>query len=492
MPPRVMGLKDLERKLPELDATLTAMLEAARIPGAAIAIVCGSEVVHAKGYGYRSLEPRESMTANTVYPIASTTKAFNATLVGMLVDEGKLAWDAPVQSYLPGFRLGGPIISAEATIRDLLAMRTGLPRHDWLWIENPLARSDIVARLGHLALSAGFREKFQYNNLTATTVGHIAEVVTGRSWEDLIQERILSPLGMNATTFDCPRSGDVALSYHESRSRQLLVTQRLAGEVTAPSGGSMHSTVMDMTKWLGFNSNAGRVGGLKLIEPRTLAEIQSPQVAARTDAACPTPNAAYGMGWFVDTYNGRSRIAHGGYIHDVNSSVMLFPEENVGLVSFINFGPPRLARLMNEHASDVLWGTRPVQPASDKLAGYERSLEENDKRLAALERVANAPPSHQLAQYAGTYEHPGYGRLVIGLDGATLVFLRGALTLPLEHWHYDTWAFAESDLFEIHDSHCFDHGSRVQFDTDLDGAIAGLATGLEPAVPAIRFQKLKG
>jgi CubicO group peptidase (beta-lactamase class C family) len=492
MPIRPLELKDLARKLPEVDATITALLAAARIPGAALAVVCGSDVVHTKGYGYRSLEPRTSMTGSTIYPIASTTKAFNATLIGMLVDEGSLAWDAPVQSYLPQFRLGGPIVSATVTIRDLLAMRTGLPRHDWSWIENPVTRGELVARLGLLPLSAGFREKFQYNNLTATTAGYLAEVVTGRRWEELIQERILSPLKMHATTFERPATGELTASYHENRSRELILSQRLTGEVTAPSGGSMHSTVADMTKWLTFNLSGGRAKGQRPIESKTLAEIQAPQVVARTDPACPTPNATYGMGWFVDTYNGRARIAHGGYLHDVNSSVMLFLQEGLGLVSFINFGSPRLARLLNEHAADVLFDTRPVQSAAEKVAEYEHSLAENRKRLAELKRVASAPPSHQLVHYLGMYEHAGYGKLEIGLEGAELVFRRGALAVPLEHWHYDTWAFAATDLFEIHDPHCFDTGSRVQFETGLDGAISALTTALEPAVPPIRFLKLRG
>jgi CubicO group peptidase (beta-lactamase class C family) len=486
-----MIIRSLTRNLPAIDATITAILQAARIPGASVAIVFGSDVVYARGFGHRSLQPREPMSPQTIYPIASTTKAFNSTLIGMLVDEGRLSWDVPVQTYLPGFRLGGPVMSAEATIRDLLIMRTGLPRHDWMWLGNPISRSDIVSRLRYLPLSAGFREKFQYNNLTATAAGHIAELVTGQIWEDLIQERILTPLRMSATTFGRPASGDVTSSYHETRSRHLIGTQSLSGENTAPAGGSMQSTVSDMTNWLTFNLNGGKAAdGRQLIEAHTLAEIHAPQVAARTDAACPTPNAAYGIGWFVDTYNGRARIAHGGYFNDVNSSVMLFPQDSVGLVSFINFGPPRVARLLNEHASDVIFGTTPVQAATEKVAEYERSLADNNKRLEALPRVPHAPPSHLLAQYTGAYEHPAYGRIQIGLVDERLIFNRGSLALPLDHWHYDTWRFAESDLFEIHDHHCFDPGSRVQFHTDPDGSISALSTALEPAVCALEFRKL--
>src|SRR5271156_841420 len=153
-----MSIQNVEK----LDSIIGPMLRAARVPGAAIAVVAGGEVVYAQGYGYRDLVAKLPVTPDTVYPIASTTKAINATLLGMLVDEGRLAWDAPVQNYLPRFRIGDSSRSSQITVRDLLLMRTGLPRHDWLWIENPTNRADLVERLRYLEMSAGFRERFQY------------------------------------------------------------------------------------------------------------------------------------------------------------------------------------------------------------------------------------------------------------------------------------------------------------------------------------------
>ncbi len=317
-----MDLREISAKLGDL---IEPLLSAARIPGAGIAAVAGGEVVLATGYGYRDLDARLPVTCQTVYPIASTTKALNATLIGMLVDEGKLSWDAPVQDYLPWFRLGDSTVSAQVTLRDLLAMRTGLPRHDWLWVENPMARAELVRRLRYLELSAGFREKFQYNNMTSTAAGHIAEVATGKTWEDLVWEKILAPLEMSSTSFSMPAVGDVTLSYHESSSRELLVTRRFATEVTAPSGGAIHSTVADIARWMLFNLNSGAVGGRSLIQSKTLMEIQSAQIPARTDPSCPTPHAAYAMGWFVDSDGGRTRVTHGGYLHDVNSELRSIP-----------------------------------------------------------------------------------------------------------------------------------------------------------------------
>src|SRR6185437_7299480 len=188
-------------------------------------------------------------------------------------------------------RLGDALTSAQVTVRDLLCMRTGLPRHDLVWMANPMSRHELIERLGHLDISSQFRDKFQYNNLTVTAAGHVAEVVMGRSWEDLVLERILSPLGMARTSCTRPMSDDLTASYRENSRREIEKSVLLAGEVTAPSGGAIYSTVEDMARWMIFNLEGGIVRGRRLIEQSTLTELHSPQITAKTDPACPTPHA---------------------------------------------------------------------------------------------------------------------------------------------------------------------------------------------------------
>jgi hypothetical protein len=338
-------------------------------------------------------------------------------------------------------------------------------------------------------LSAGFREKFQYNNLTATTAGHLAEIVTGQSWEELVRMRIIETLEMHNTDFTVPTTGPVTLSYHESGHRELLLSQRLAEEVTAPSGGSIHSTVEDMARWMLFNLSGGKVSERPLIQPQTLKEIHSSQVVARTDPACPTPEATYAMGWFVDTYNGRPRLAHGGYIHDVTSEVMLFQQDDICIVSFTNFGFPRLSRLLNEHTFDCVMGFKPVQTLEEKLRHYEEQVEGNRQRLKSVPRMQNTTPSHPLKAYVGTYAHAGYGDIEIQREGEALAFRRSNLVVPLEHWHYDAWIPQNGDFYGIAAPHAFDRASRFLFETNTDGEIAAVSIPLEPAVAAIRFEK---
>lgn len=478
----------LSADVEKLDAFVEPLLQAARIPGAAVAVVAHGELLFAKGYGYRDRAAGQPMRAETSYPIASTTKAINAVLLGTLVDEGKLEWDAPVRRYLPDFRLQDPWISRQVTLRDLIVMRTGLPRHDWSWIDVSIGRAQLVERLVHLESSAGFRERFQYNNLTVTAAGHVAEAVTGCSWEELVTSRILRPLEMRNSGFAPPANGDVTCGYHENSQRELLLSERLATEATAPSGGAMYSTVEDMAKWMLFNL---RGQGRPLLQPNTFSEITSPQIFARTDPSCPSPNAAYGMGWFVDTYNDRPRIAHGGYIHDVNSEVMLFPADGIGVVSFINFGFPALARYINQCLFDALMGFTALQTAEQKLELYEKKVADMRQRSNAVRHVAGTRPSHPLRDYAGTYEHPGYGSVEVQCDGESLILRRGSLNIPLQHWHYDAWIARDLGRFFLHCPHPFDSTSRMLFHTDEEGAVAALSLPLEPAVAPIRFMKCR-
>jgi len=479
-----MGINSLVN----LDDMVEPILGAARIPGAAIAVVADGECVLARGYGCRDLESRLPMTPETQYPIASTTKALNATILGMLVEEGRLSWDAPVRSYMPELQLWDALTSDRVTLRDLVTMRTGLPRHDWLWEENPIGRRELVERVRYLEPSAGLRERFQYNNLTATMAGYVAEIVSGRRWEELLRERILDPLKMHST-----RSGregeNLTSSYHENRARELILTEGAVSEATAPSGGTVHSCVVDMARWMIFNLSSARGSSVEGIAPEVLREIHSPQMVAGTDPAAPTENSIYAMGWFIDTYNGRPRLSHGGNLNGVNSEVSLFPQEGIGIVSFINFGCTSLARVVNQCAMDLILGMNPSMAYKSKLEQYERRVEDSRRRNEAVRRVGNTRPSHDLSDYKGHYVHPAYGVVEIQQRHGELIFQRGNLMLALEHWHYDAWVARECDRFRIDVPHAFDRTGRIMFETGEDGEIVALTIRLEPAVGPIRFRK---
>jgi hypothetical protein len=247
-----------------------------------------------------------------------------------------------------------------------------------------------------------------------------------------------------------------------------------------------------MSRWLLFNLSAGQSAGRELITSRTLAEIHAPQVVARTDPAAPTPTATYAMGWFVDTYNGRARLTHGGYLDDINSEVMLFPEDGIGIVAFTNFGFPSLARLICQHAFDALMGLKPVQSLQERIDLYESKILQVRERDKTLGRVDGTAPSHALAHYAGAYVNPGYGEIDIQQRNGELLCRRGDLEFLLQHWHFDAWIARDIGMFVLHAPHPFDRASQLIFETNNDGYIAAFSMRLEPAVVPIRFIKTNG
>jgi len=475
--------------LETLRPVVQGILERARIPGAGLAIVEGSEVVYAEAFGYRDLGSKLPLTPDTSFPIASTTKGMNGTLLAMLAQEGRLSWDVPVRRYLPTFEMHDKRVGEQVTLRDLVIMRTGLAPHDFVWMENPITRSELVNCLPHLPLALPFRERYQYNNLTPTLAGHIAEVVSGKSWEDLLRERLFSPLGMSATDFVPPQHVPTTVAYHENLERELRVTECFAAEPIGPAGGSIYSTVIDMGKWIALNLNQGKFSGCQVIAQEALERVHSPSILMGDDPAAPSPHATYGLGWFIDRYNGLTRISHTGHLHDVHSSVMLFPQTGIGLVSFINFASSRIATLINEHALQHIFSWQAPLSLQDALSLYENKIATNCKRLSGQRRAAHTAPSHKMDDYTGIYSHPGYGKLRIERSRNHLVFARGRLTLPLEHWHYDTWAVRENEIFEIHKPHSFDGSARLVFRLAPDGDVNGFSIGLDPTVPDVCFTK---
>ena len=461
------------------------------IPGLAIAVVAGGEVVFAEGFGYRDLEERKPVTPDTLFAIGSTTKAMTATVLGMLVDDGKLAWDEPLTRYLPRFRLADPMITARITPRDLVTHRSGLPRHDLLWYNNNEgSRQEMMARLAHLELTADLREKFQYNNLMFMTAGYLTGQLSGTTWEEAMRSRLFGPLGMTRSNFSVEASQqnmDHALPYRENDDDELERIPFRSIDLIGPAG-SVNSSAREMSRWLLFNLNGGKVDDRQLIGQATLADIHSPHM---TLSAMPTPRSkvsqrTYGMGWGVEVYRGHRRIQHSGGIDGFITSVMLFPDADLGLVAFNNRGSG-LPALLNQHAADRLLGLDPIDWVGDALERSKKAkaeAEEAEKKQDAV-RVADTEASHPIEDYVGTYEHPGYGLLTIsaGDEAKALELVFNGITTPLEHWHYDVWIGADTA-----DDPTFED-QKFLFRTDFDGQITEIVSPLELTAASIVFTK---
>ena len=356
-------------------------------PGAAIAIVAEGRVVHAEGSGWRDVEARKPMTPDTLFAIGSTTKAMTATVLGMLVDEGKLSWDEPLRSYLPKFRLSDPTITERITPRDLVTHRSGLPRHDWLWYNNNQStRAELVERLAHLELSADLRQRYQYNNLMFMTAGYLAGQLAGQSWEEVMSARLFQPLGMTRSNFSVSqsqKSDDFAYPYQENDEHEMERIPFRVIDLVGPAG-SVNSSVNEMSRWLLFNLRGGRVGDRQLIHAATLNDLQSPHMTTGETLQRPEiSQAIYGMGWRIDTYRGHRRIGHGGGIDGFITSVMLFPDDNLGLVAFNN-GQSGISPLLNLHAADRVLGLEPIDWLGEAREKRQKSLQAENQAKQTL------------------------------------------------------------------------------------------------------------
>lgn len=483
----------VRRRLAALDPVLTKAIADFQAPGLAIAVVAGGEVVYARGFGLRDLDKKLPVTPDTLFAIGSTTKAMTATVLGMLVDEGKLTWDEPVRRYLPWFRLSNPVISERLTVRDLVTHRSGLPRHDLLWYNyNEGTRRSLIERLASLELTADLREKFQYNNLLFMTAGFLAGDLAGTTWEQLVRTRLFAPLGMKRSNFsvlDAEKDPDHALPYDDKGEKdgalKRIPYRRI--DLVGPAG-AVNSSVNEMARWLLLNLSGGKVGDRQLIQADTLADIQAPHMTTGDTPERPdVVDVGYGHGWGIDAYRGHRRVQHGGGIDGFVTMVTLLPDDDIGIVSFVNTGVG-LPGLVNQVVADRALELAPVDWLSEALAKRKQrkaALEEAKKKKTAV-RITGTQPSHKLDDYLGDYRHPGYGQLRIAAGdspkgGLTLTF--NGITAPLEHWHYDVWNGGPAGSDETFED------QKFLFRSDVNGEVAALEATFEPSAAPIIFTK---
>jgi CubicO group peptidase (beta-lactamase class C family) len=462
-------------------------LKSLNVPGAAVAIVKDNEVILAKGYGFRDVEKKAPMTADTLLAIGSASKAFTVFALGTLVDAGKLQWDVPLRTYIPWFKLYDVFASERLSPRDLVTHRSGLPRHDLVWYNNSTAsREEFVRRLAYLKPSADLREKWQYNNLMFLTAGYLVEVLTGKKWEDSIRSLVLAPLGMSRTNFsveDSQRDADCALPYVEEKG--VLTRIPFRNITNIGPAGAINSSANEMSRWLLVHMNGGRLNGQPIIQPGTIEDMHLVHMPTGQTPSIPelTPEN-YGMGWFTDSYKGRLRVHHGGNIDGFSALVCFFPRDGLGLVVLTNMNGTGLPELLVRHAADVVLGLEPKdwigEAAALKAKGEDLTKESEQKK--ASRRVPGTKPSHKLEDYAGTYHHPGYGDLRVSLDKGQLTMAYNGIVNPLEHWHYDTWSgirVADPTFADM----------KLNFVADRDGNIARVEAPFEPTIDDIIFEK---
>ncbi len=406
------------------DSFVNEAIKAWEVPGLALAIVKNGQIILVQGFGFRDVEGKLPVTPKTLFAIGSCTKAFTTFVMGTLVDEGKLDWDAPVRNYIPEFRMYDRVATELMTPRDLVTHRSGLPRHDLVWYNATISRKQIVDRLPYLEPSETFRSKFQYNNLMFMTAGYLVERVTGKSWEDTVRLRIFEPLGMTGSNFsvkDSQKTADFAKPYADRDDKVVEVPFRDISN--AGPAGSINSNVEDMSRWLIVHTQKGKIDGKQVISAAVLADIHSPHMT--TGALQQRPEiapAGYGLGWSVDDYRGHRRVHHGGGIDGFTTMTTLFPEDGLGLIAVANMSGTSLPEMVTRHAADRLLGLSTIDWSGEELGkkAKNKAASKEAKSKKDTVRRPGTTPAHPLEEYAGDYENPGYGVVKIELRNGKL------------------------------------------------------------------------
>jgi CubicO group peptidase (beta-lactamase class C family) len=438
-----------------LDADVERALKTFDIPGVAIAVVKDGKVVAAKGYGVRQRGATTPVDGKTQFEIASNSKAFTSAALAMLVDEGKISWDDPVTKHLPGFQMFDSYVTGQMTVRDLLTHRSGLGlgAGDLLWWPTTnFSTDEIIARLRYVKPATSFRNSYAYDNLLYIVAGKIVAEKSGKSWGETIHDRILAPLGMNGTTTSVAQmlaSSNYSAPHSKIDDRNAVVKPMPVENAVGAVG--INTSAEDIARWMNMLLGGGKLeDGKQLLSAKQLTEMWSEQTPMRIRDPKPAlaatkPNfAAYGLGFSLRDYKGRKIAMHGGALQGFYSTVLMVPEEKLGIAILTNAeNSPVMASLywrildqyLNLPASDWI-----SLYAEQEAAMHKEELERQGKEVSA--RAAKSSPSLPLASYDGEYEDAWYGKISIRAEGKKHVmsFARTPdLVGELEHFQHDTF-----------------------------------------------------
>jgi len=485
VPAQASNIAEKNKKIAQ---AITQTMKTFQVPGVAVAIVKNNKVVMSKGFGVIEEGKSAKVTPDTLFGIASNTKAMTAALLAGLVDEGKLTWQTKVIDIIPEFQMPDAYVTREFTIIDLLAHNSGLGLGAgdlMIWPHTSLTNADILKGLKYLPEVSSFRSEFAYDNLMYIIAGEVIARVTGQPWADVIQARIFTPLGMNKTraTFSLieEKNKNVARAHVPLDNKLNVVGGNFLEKFS--SAGSVASSVNDMSFWLQAQLNKGAYGK---VNGNTIDDMTSRLFSAKQSRAMWKPRtllgvsdhatqqdkthfSAYGLGWFMKDYHGVKLIHHSGGILGMVSKVVLVPEENLAMVILTNqqSGAAFNAiyhQILNEYLE------LPEKNWTDYYhAKQQKNAAKEQMRLEKAADTVNKNSAHSLAlrDYAHTYVDNWYGDIDITFKNNKLHMQFGntaALKGTLEHYQHNTF------IVRWHDR-TLEADAFVNFNLNEEGAI---------------------
>lgn len=462
-----------------------------KIPGASIAVIKDGKLMQSMGLGFRNEEKNLPVTADTQFGIASCSKSMTSALISILVDKGVLNYDEPVTTYVPNLMMQD-ITAENMTLRDMLSHMTGFGTHDALWPGDG-NRDDLAGRLRYIKPCTEFRKEAIYSNVMYAMAGYVAECATGKSWGDLMQMYIFSPLGMertNCSVDDMEKDSDYSLPYRVRNLKPCAID--LWNVDLAGPAASVNSTANDMARWLMMHINGGKKeDGTNLIEPGTFKEMHT-ALSSMEDSIGQGDGfyecSDYSMGWRRGFYKGHAFYKHTGKIEGYSSIQSFLPDDGAGVVILTNLHSPTVP-FMYSSLYTILDEILEEEPENwtDKFHGEEPPKEEDyhdcEMNYFTEEQIQGTKTTLPLKNYEGTYHNDGYGTVKIVYENDNIHMLYRDMNICLNHYHNDV--FRADDVLED----IFTISMPVSFETE-NGEVKSVAVRFEQMVPDIIFTHL--
>ncbi|MFN8207405.1 MAG: serine hydrolase [Bacteroidales bacterium] len=438
--------------LKDLDGYVKRVMAGFSVPGLGLSVVKDGSAVLTKGYGVRSLKSNEPVDENTLFGIASNTKAFTATALALLVEDGKIEWDAPVINYLPWFRLSDPWVTSQITVRDLLVHRSGLGLGAGdllLWPATTYSRREIAERLRDVPLAYSFRSRYAYDNVLYLVAGVLIEEMSGQSWEQFIRTRIFNPLGMRCSSPSVYsiREGNIA-STHAFQNGLLQVVEHDTSSNANPAGG-IGSCAADMARWMQVLLDSGKAAsGLPLFTPETTTELWTPVTPLPISDPGPGLEAlrmnyrGYALGFRVNDYRGLRVVSHTGTLTGYVSRMFLVPQLRLGITVLTNQENTDAYESIIYHIVDRYLNIPDFDWPKALVSAGQKKKEKQEKAPQPPSKSEYGPPLLPLQSFTGIYRDKWYGDIRISLENGKLVisFLHTPQLIgTLEHWQHNTF-----------------------------------------------------
>jgi len=483
-------------KFAGLDTAFARVLKDWHAAGFAVAVVEKDKVVYANGFGYRDYETKVAVTPNTVFAIGSCSKAFTASLLGLLNKDDKVDFDKPVRNYLPELKFYNDDMNNHITLRDMMCHRTGLPRHDYSWyLFQSHSKDSLLQRIQYMEPSASLREKWQYNNFMFMAQGMVIEKLTGKSWEENIREKIFQPLGMtnsDASLDEWVKAGEPAYGY-DVKNDTIIKRMNYYDIAGMSPAGSINSTVNDMAKWVTTWIYGGKYNGKEILPPAYVSQAISSQMiisGALPDKQMPDVYFSnYGFGWMLASYRGHYRVEHGGNIDGFSASTCFFPSDSIGIIVLCNQNSSPVPSVVRNLVADKMLNLKYYDWETSLKSKSDSAKVQAKEALTSMvsNKKINTKLSHDIKSYEGAYTNPGYGTFNVELLNDSLFMTGMTHTFWLRQYHYDIFTVFDKDAESGIDTS--DQSTMLQFNTSLSGDIESASISLEPTLKPIVFAR---